>query len=95
MSARLRKKKLYRKVFNGIVFDQRLTDLMMSESADEWHAIESDVMNLFGNDRKAAWAWFITPAIALDGNRPVDLVANGNVQLVREHLIRLRYGVYT
>jgi uncharacterized protein (DUF2384 family) len=95
MSARLQKRKQYRKFLSELVLNQRLTESMMKKSVDGWHAIESEVMHVFGNDRMAAQAWFITPAIALDGNRPADLVANGNVQLVRDHLLRLQYCVYT
>jgi putative toxin-antitoxin system antitoxin component (TIGR02293 family) len=95
MSARLRKKKLYRQAFNALVFEQMLDKLVMDENFEGWRVIESDVMRLFGNDRLAARVWFTTPAIGLDGNRPADLVASGNVEVVRDYLTRLQYGVYT
>ena len=52
-------------------------------------------MRVFGNDRAAAWEWFISSAMALDNKSPIDLVVSGNLRLVREYLIRLEYGVYT
>jgi uncharacterized protein (DUF2384 family) len=93
MSARLRKKKLYRRISN--TFDQMLCCLRKKRHGRGWHLIQHDAMRAFGNDRLSALIWFITPAIALDGSRPADLVATGNLQLVQEHLTRLEYGVYT
>jgi uncharacterized protein (DUF2384 family) len=95
MRTRLRKKKLYRQVFRALVLDQLLNKLIIDESLEGWNMLEFDLMRLFGNDRLAAWVWFTTPAIALDGNRPADLMAAGDVEVVREHLVRLQYGVYT
>jgi len=92
---RLRKKKLYRQVFRALVLDQLLNKLIIDESLEGWRILEFDLMRLFGNDRLAAWVWFTTPAIALDGKRPADLMAAGDVEVVREHLVRLQYGVYT
>lgn len=94
MSARLRKKKLYRNIFNVHRFKQPLAASMMRKYCKGWRVIEVDVLRLFGNDRLAAWNWFISPAIAFGGRRPADLVAAGSVQVVREHMIRLEYGVY-
>lgn len=51
-------------------------------------------MRVFGNNRAMAWEWFISPAMALDNKSPMDLVVQGNLQLVREYLIRLEHGVY-
>jgi uncharacterized protein (DUF2384 family) len=95
MRARLRKKKLYCQQRNTFAFNQVLANVLTTQYNKEWREIESDVMRVFGSDRLAAWIWFITPAIALDGRRPADLVAAGGAHVVREHLIRLEFGVYT
>lgn len=95
MNARLRKKKLYHQALNTLAFDQILFSLTKSQYGNEWNAIEDEILRVFGEDRLTAWMWFISPAVALDGRRPVDLVATGNQHLVQEHLIRLEYGVYT
>lgn len=95
MSARLRKKKLYQQA-NNIFSPYGLTSgLTKKKFLKALRAIEPDLIRAFGNDRFNAWAWFINPVIALDGHRPVDLVVNGRLQVVREHLIRLEYCVYT
>ncbi|WP_371873430.1 antitoxin Xre/MbcA/ParS toxin-binding domain-containing protein [Massilia phyllostachyos] len=52
-------------------------------------------MPLFGNDFSAAWHWLNTPASALNNSRPIDLVTAAHIETVRDHLIRLEYGVYT
>lgn len=52
-------------------------------------------MRLFGGDRVIAGAWLTTPAIGLDMQSPMDLLAAGNLQLIQDYLIRLEYGVYT
>jgi uncharacterized protein (DUF2384 family) len=95
MNARLRKKKLYRQALNTLAFDQALFSLTKSQYGNEWSAIEAEILRAFGDDRLTAWIRFISPAVALDGRRPVDLVATGNRHLVQEHLTRLEYGVYT
>jgi putative toxin-antitoxin system antitoxin component (TIGR02293 family) len=46
--------------------------------------------------RAAADAWLHAPAMALDGRRPVDLLASPTgVEAVEDLLTRLRYDVYT
>lgn len=43
-----------------------------------------------------AQAWLNTPALALDGQRPVDLLGNETAtQSVMDLLIRIEYGVYS
>lgn len=40
--------------------------------------------------------WLITPAIALDRRRPIDLLSSpAGVEAVEQLLGRLQYGVYT
>lgn len=46
-------------------------------------------------DRDAADAWLQQRAIAFEGRRPVDLLSTRQgAMLVKEHLIRMDYGVY-
>ena len=58
-------------------------------------AIEPNVVRVFGCDRRSALLWFITPAIGLDGWRPLDLVESGRGQILLDYLCRLEFGVYT
>ncbi|WP_368854520.1 antitoxin Xre/MbcA/ParS toxin-binding domain-containing protein [Massilia sp. Root335] len=51
-------------------------------------------MQVFGGDIATSLNWFKTPAIALNGMRPLDLVAEGNIESLRDYLIRLEFGVY-
>jgi putative toxin-antitoxin system antitoxin component (TIGR02293 family) len=44
----------------------------------------------------AAEAWLSQPAIGLDNQRPIDLLATiAGVEIVEDYLERLEYGVYT
>jgi putative toxin-antitoxin system antitoxin component (TIGR02293 family) len=46
--------------------------------------------------KEEAEVWFVKPAIGLDGNRPIDLVATAaGAELLTEYLTRMEYGVYT
>jgi putative toxin-antitoxin system antitoxin component (TIGR02293 family) len=46
--------------------------------------------------RGAAEEWLERPAMALDGHRPIDLLATTpGVEIVEDHLERMEYGVYT
>ena len=46
--------------------------------------------------RELAQAWLNTPALALDGQIPVDLLGNETAtQSVMDLLIRIEYGVYS
>jgi uncharacterized protein (DUF2384 family) len=65
-----------------------------SNAAKVWNAIGVSVMQVFGGDLSTAWNWLNSPAIALNGMRPLDLVATGNIKSLREYLVRLKYGVY-
>ncbi|WP_370663933.1 antitoxin Xre/MbcA/ParS toxin-binding domain-containing protein [Massilia forsythiae] len=51
-------------------------------------------MRMFGGNLSIAQHWLNEPAIAFNGMRPLDLVAEGNIELLRDCLIRLEYGVY-
>lgn len=46
--------------------------------------------------RELAQAWLNTPALALDGQRPVDLLGNEPAtKSVVDLLMRIEYGVYS
>ena len=46
--------------------------------------------------RELARAWLNTPALALDGKLPIDLLDNETAtQSVMDLLIRIEYGVYS
>lgn len=50
--------------------------------------------DVFGSQADAE-TWLDRPAMGLDQNRPIDLLATpAGVELVEEHLTRLEYGVY-
>ena len=50
---------------------------------------------IFGS-RQAAEAWLSKPALGLDWQRPVDLLATEpGSQIVVDFLVRLDYGVYS
>ena len=39
--------------------------------------------------------WLVTPALGLEGRKPIDLVATrAGAEMVKAHLIRMDYGVY-
>lgn len=95
MKIRSRKRVLYWSKYKNCVPDRLLKKRTTSSYFESWRAIESDLMPLFGNNFSAAWYWFNTPAIALNNDRPVDLVTAGQIETVRDYLTRLEYGVYT
>ena len=46
--------------------------------------------------RDEAIVWMTRPAMALDQRRPIDLLETAaGVKLVKDHLTRMGYGVYT
>jgi putative toxin-antitoxin system antitoxin component (TIGR02293 family) len=50
---------------------------------------------VFGS-RDDAEKWLITPAVGLNGERPIDLLTTApGTRLVESYLIRMDYGVYT
>ncbi|WP_371877202.1 antitoxin Xre/MbcA/ParS toxin-binding domain-containing protein [Telluria mixta] len=95
MNARSHKKFFYRRLLRRIDREALVADVAIVKKIKVWRLIKRDVLRLFGNNHSAALNWLVTPALALSGMRPVDLVNNGRVQLVREHLTRLEYCVYT
>jgi uncharacterized protein (DUF2384 family) len=95
MNAKFRKKQLYRQIFHTIAQDVLKADATVARDMRAWRSIERNLLRVFGNEYSAAWNWFISPAPALNGMRPANLVQNGNVRSVLEHLVRLEYCVYT
>lgn len=94
MSARLRKKEHDRRILgrlNSIQLRGRSTE---EPRVHAWRALKPDIMRVFRNSRASAWDWFISPAIALDNESPMELAIAGNLQLVRDYLTKLEYGVY-
>ena len=52
----------------------------------------AEAVAVFGDEAKAI-AWFKTPSPALSDERPVDLVSSDpGARLVRDELLRIRYG---
>lgn len=91
MSMRSRKKKICR----GVTRRNKVRGKCRVGDADKvWNAIGVSVMELFGGDLSTAWSWLNSPAIALNGMRPLDLVVTGNIKSFREFLIQLEYSVY-
>ena len=55
--------------------------------------IEALVVELFGEE---ASAWLVRPAMGLNRQRPIDMLATEDgMQVVYDFLKRLEYGVYT
>lgn len=56
--------------------------------------ILAQAQKVFG-DQDTAEAWLATPAVSLDNQRPIDLMASDpGAEAVQTHLTRLEYGVY-
>lgn len=71
--------------------------LSMSESGRVWRFAEllAQAIRVFGN-QEAAEQWFQSPALALNKQKPIDLMATEpGAKLVSDLLTRLEYGVYT
>lgn len=67
----------------------------MTSSYDVQYAhILKHAERVFGSREKAE-RWMTTPALGLDGRRPVDLLANADdLELLEVFLTRIEYGVY-
>lgn len=69
--------------------------LAASDATIDLIGISSLAETVFGSQSDAE-AWLCTPAIALDGKKPIDLIATrAGAELVKDQLIRLEYGVYS
>lgn len=83
---------------------QRKTDpkaagerLTPEQSARVWKFAEvmARATDILGGAERAE-DWLTTPAMALDGRCPIDLLSSpAGTELVEDHLTRLDYGVYT
>lgn len=67
----------------------------MLKLLSEWRTFEQSIGRALGCDKRSAFDWFITPAIGLGGERPVDLVMSGRDQILLNYLTRVEFGVYT
>lgn len=57
-------------------------------------AVTQKAMDVLGS-REAAENWLHQPALAFDGRRPIELLSTRQgADLVKDHLIRMDYGVY-
>lgn len=71
--------------------------LSYEQSSRVWKFAEilAQATEVFGS-RSEAEKWLEQPAMALEGRKPIDLLATSvGVELVEHHLTRLEYGVYT
>jgi|Cruoilmetagenom7_1024161.scaffolds.fasta_scaffold00318_12 putative toxin-antitoxin system antitoxin component (TIGR02293 family) len=56
--------------------------------------VSAQALKVLGSCEEAE-AWMQTPALALDNQRPADLLTTEEgIKQVSEHLTRLEYGVY-
>jgi putative toxin-antitoxin system antitoxin component (TIGR02293 family) len=71
--------------------------LNYEQSSRVWKFAEvlAQATEVFGS-RSEAEKWLEQPVMALEGRKPIDLLATSvGVELVENHLTRLEYGVYT
>jgi putative toxin-antitoxin system antitoxin component (TIGR02293 family) len=71
--------------------------LNYEQSSRVWKFAEilAQATEVFGS-RSEAEKWLEQPAMALEGRKPIDLLATSvGVEIVENHLTRLEYGVYT
>jgi uncharacterized protein (DUF2384 family) len=95
MKIRLRKRTICRYMASSFSFNQSCQKDVIEKFISDLILFESEVMCIFANDFSMVWEWLNAPAIAFNGLRPIDISAKGNVKILREHLVRLEYGVYT
>ncbi|MBX3566827.1 MAG: DUF2384 domain-containing protein [Rhizobiaceae bacterium] len=70
--------------------------LSREQSGRTWKFAEilARAIDIFGSSEEAE-RWLDQPAMGLDGMRPIDLLETpAGVEMVEQHLGRLRYGVY-
>jgi putative toxin-antitoxin system antitoxin component (TIGR02293 family) len=71
--------------------------LSYEQSSRVWKFAEilAQATGVFGS-RAEAEKWLEQPVMALEGRKPIDLLATSvGVEIVENHLTRLEYGVYT
>jgi putative toxin-antitoxin system antitoxin component (TIGR02293 family) len=61
---------------------------------DVFDLILNQLIDVLGSDKQAR-LWLDTPALALDGNKPVELLhSEEGIKAVQTLIIRMDYGVY-
>lgn len=79
-------------IAHALLFDQRRTAVPVDSREREIFERAVDVMG----SADEADRWLHRPALALDGQRPIDLIATAEgMAIVSDHLQRLEYGVYS
>lgn len=69
-------------------------DSDVSGAAVDLAAITEQAVQVLGSMDEAE-RWLSQPAVAFNGRRPIDLLATRQgADLVRDHLVRMEYGVY-
>jgi putative toxin-antitoxin system antitoxin component (TIGR02293 family) len=75
---------------SDLTLDSNASDRLIRLAAVTEHAID-----VFGS-KDAAERWLVTPAIGLDGRKPLDLLQTSEgAELVKSFLTRIDYGVYS
>jgi len=94
MDVKSRKKRLYRHLLRATKHDCQRSDQTVAGNSRAWRLIKADALRVFEHNYTDAWEWFTTPALAFNGMQPADLVRAGDLQFVRNHLIKMEYCVY-
>jgi putative toxin-antitoxin system antitoxin component (TIGR02293 family) len=75
--------------------NERLLDSNASDRLLRLAAVTEHAIDVFGS-KDAAERWLVTPALALDQRKPIDLLQSSEgAELVKSLLIRIDYGVYS
>lgn len=76
---------------------RRKDEMLPREAADATLAlieITSLAESVLGSHAEAE-QWLVTPALGLDGRKPIDLIATrAGAEMVKAHLVRMDHGVY-
>ena len=94
MSIRSLKKEVYWGTPRRRISCQLFKRLKLVNATKFWDAIGLHVTRVFGYDLSIARDWLNTPATALNGARPLDLLTAGKIAALRDYLIRLEHCVY-
>ncbi len=71
--------------------DSFLTKEMQKYAGD---SLVTQMKLMFGSELEAR-AWFYSPSIALDSQRPYDYCKDGKINEIKDLLARIEYGVYS
>jgi len=76
---------------------RRKHEMLPREAADATLAlieITSLAERVLGSHAEAE-QWLVTPALGLDGRKPIELIATrAGAEMVKAHLVRIDHGVY-